>query len=55
MKWMCLLGVGGALFALSAPAGQPGFHAQFVGGTVTGIPAKSSTRLDLGSPEALVL
>lgn len=55
MKWICLLGVGGVLFALPAPAGQPGFSAQFVGGTVAGIAAKSNARLDLSGADALVL
>ena len=55
MKWICLLGLGGVLFALPAPAAEPGFRAQFIGGTVSGIAPKSSARLDLSGAEALIL
>jgi len=43
-------------FALSAPvpAGGQGFKAQCVGGTLAGVAPKSSARLDLTGPEALV-
>ena len=55
MKWICLLGVGGVFLALPAPAGQPGFHAQFVGGTVVQVHPKSSARLDLSDTDEMVL
>jgi hypothetical protein len=54
MKWICVLGVGGVLFAMPGLAGGPGFHTQFIGGTVTEIAPKSSSRLDLSGTEALV-
>jgi hypothetical protein len=50
MKWICVLVLGGVLWA-----GQPGFRAQFVGGTLAGIDAKSKARLDLSGAETLVL
>ncbi len=50
-----LLGLSAVLFALSAPAAEPGFHAQFVGGTVRGVAAKSKAHLDLNGAEAMVL
>jgi len=46
----CLL-----LVALAALAAQPGVRAQFVGGTLAGIPVKSSVRLDLSNPDTLLL
>ncbi|MBZ5577501.1 MAG: hypothetical protein LAP40_13150 [Acidobacteriia bacterium] len=55
MRWICLLGVGGVLFAFPIPAAEPGVSAQFVGGTVPGITAKSSARIDLASTEYLLL
>ena len=55
MKGILLLAVCGFSFATSAPAGEPGFAAHFVGGTVTQFAAKSDARLDLGDPEAFVL
>lgn len=55
MKWICLLGVGGVLFAFPAFAAEPGFPAEFVGGTLPGVSAKSSVRIDLSSPEDLIL
>jgi hypothetical protein len=55
MKWICLLAVGGVLFALPGLAGEPGFHAQFIGGTLAGIRPKSNARLDLSGADALVL
>ncbi|PWT97164.1 MAG: hypothetical protein C5B51_31950 [Terriglobia bacterium] len=36
-------------------AAEPGFHAQFVRGTLEGISAKSSARLDLTGRDALTL
>jgi hypothetical protein len=55
MKNVCLRGLGGLLLALIALAGQPGYRAQFVGGTLPGIPLKASTRLSLTSSEELIL
>src|SRR5215467_2228242 len=55
MRWICVLGVGGIFLALPGLAGEPGFHTQFIGGTVTEIAPKSSTRLDLSSTDAFVL
>jgi hypothetical protein len=46
----CLL-----LFTLAAAAAQPGVRAQFIGGTLAGVPPKSSARLDLSDTETLVL
>lgn len=43
------------LLALSAPAAEPGVHAQFIGGTVPGVAAKSKTHVDLSGTEALIL
>jgi hypothetical protein len=42
------------LLALPAAAADGGVRAQFIGGTVPGLAAKSSASLDLTSPEALV-
>ena len=50
-----MLGLGALLFALSATAAQPGFHAQLVGGTVPGVAFKSKAQLDLSGTEAMVL
>jgi hypothetical protein len=55
MKWICLLGMGGVLAALPSLASEPGFRAQFLGGTVQGIAPKSSGRLDLSGTDAFVL
>jgi hypothetical protein len=55
MKRIRLLGLSAVLLALSAPAAELGYHAQFVGGTVPGVAAKSKARLDLSGTEALVL
>src|SRR5579863_2069970 len=55
MKRIRLFGLSAVLVALSAPAAEPGFHAQFVGGTVSGVAAKSKAHLDLSGTEALVL
>ena len=35
-------------------AGEPGFPAHFVGGTIAGVPANSSARLDLSGGDALL-
>ena len=50
-----LLGVLSGILLIPALASQPGFHAQFVGGTLPGLSAKSSTRLDLTGSESLAL
>jgi hypothetical protein len=55
MQWIRLFGLSVVLFALSAPAAEPGFHAQFVGGTIPGVAAKSKAHIDLSGPEAMVL
>ena len=46
----CLLLLG----AVALTAAEPGVKAQFMGGTLAGVSAKSSARLDLTSAEALV-
>ena len=43
------------VMALTAVAAQPGFHAQFVGGTLPGVSVRSGVRLDLTGDEALRL
>ena len=55
MKRVCLGTVGGLLLTLPMLAAQPGLHAQFVGGTLPGIAAKSSARVDISDAGALVL
>lgn len=55
MKRKCLFGLCVVFLAWSAPAAEPGFHAQFVGGTVPGVATKSKAHLDLSGVEALVL
>jgi hypothetical protein len=50
------LAVAGALvLGFSAMGAEPGVRAQLIGGTVPGIKAKSSARLDLTAPDSLVL
>ena len=39
--------------ALTAAAAEPGFKAQFIGGTLPGVAAKSGARLDLTGAEAM--
>jgi hypothetical protein len=46
---ICLLLIG----ALALTAAEPGVKAQFMGGTLAGVSAKSSARLDLTGAEAL--
>jgi hypothetical protein len=46
----CLLLLGG----VALMAAEPGVKAQFIGGTLAGVPAKSAARLDLTGAEALV-
>jgi hypothetical protein len=43
------------LFLLPTLVAQPGFHAQFVGGTLPGIELRSNARMDLTSGDALTL
>jgi hypothetical protein len=43
------------LFTLAAVAAEPGVRAQFVGGTLAGVPPKSSGRLDLSDADILLL
>ena len=42
------------VLALSIPAAEPGVKTQFVGGTVSGIEARASARLDLTGQETLL-
>jgi hypothetical protein len=51
-NWRLL--VGGLTLALAAGAAEPGFKAEFVGGTVASVRAKSKARLDLTSGDAMV-
>lgn len=55
LRQIHLSGLGALAIALFATAAEPGFHAQFVGGTVPGVAAKAKARLDLSGTEALVL
>ena len=50
MMRICLL----LLCGVALTAAEPGVKAQFMGGTLAGVPAKSSARLDLTSAEVLV-
>ena len=50
-----MLGLGAFGIALAALAAAPGYRAQVVGGTVPGVAAKSKARLDLSSPETMVV
>jgi hypothetical protein len=47
---LALLSLALATFA----AGDGGYHAQFVGGTLAGVPAKSKAQLDLSAPDVLI-
>jgi hypothetical protein len=49
--WMAL---GGFALVLSIMAAEPGVKAQFIGGTLSGVSAKSSIRIDLTGTEALL-
>ena len=44
----------GLVLALSITAAQPGVKAQFIGGTLSGVSAKSSARVDMTGPDALL-
>jgi len=48
------MALGGFAFALSMVAAEPGVKAQFMGGTLAGVSAKSSVRIDLSGREALL-
>ena len=52
-RW-CWLG-SGLVLSLAAMAAEPGVRAQFVGGTLAGVPVKSTARIDLTSADALLL
>ena len=43
-----------AFFTLAAAAGDPGYHAQFVGGTLADVRPKTSARLQLSDPGMLI-
>jgi hypothetical protein len=49
--WMAL---GGFALALSIMAAEPGVKAQFIGGTLSGVAAKSSIHIDLTGTEGLL-
>jgi hypothetical protein len=51
---ICRFLVSGSILALAAWAAQPGFKAEFVGGTLAGLRAKSSARVDLTSADAMI-
>lgn len=55
MKSVCLVVLSGFLLMLPTLAAQPGFRAQFVGGTLHGISANSNARLDLAGGDALTV
>lgn len=44
----------GLILALSITAAQPGVKAQFIGGTLSGVSAKSSARVDMTGEDALL-
>jgi len=46
--------VNGLILATAVAAAEPGFKAEFVGGTLAGLRAKSGARLDLTGPDAMV-
>jgi hypothetical protein len=45
----------GLVLSLAVMAAEPGVRAQFVGGTLAGVPVKSTARLDLTNADALLL
>jgi hypothetical protein len=55
MRRLCLGLLGGFLLTQTLPAGQPGFHAELIGGTPPGFAAKSSAQVDLRNTDALLL
>ena len=46
--------VSGLVLSLALTAAEPGVKAQFIGGTLPGVSAKSSARIDLTGADALV-
>lgn len=54
MLRICLLLLGGILLTSMVPAAEPGIPAQFIGGTLPELKAKSKARLDLTGVESLV-
>ena len=55
MTRVCLGLLSSLLLTHPTLAAQPGFYAQFVGGTLPGLAAKSTARLDLSDNDALLL
>ena len=55
MKSVCLGALSGFVLMLPTLAAQPGFRAQFIGGTLPGIELKSNARLDLSGADVLTL
>jgi hypothetical protein len=53
MLRLCLGLLSGLLLTQTLPAGQPGFHAELIGGTLPGFAAKSSAQVDLRNTDAL--
>ena len=47
--------VSGLVLSLAVTAAEPGVRAQFIGGTLPGVHAKAAARLDLTSPDTLLL
>jgi hypothetical protein len=47
--------VSGLILSLAMVAAEPGFRAQWIGGTLPGVSPKSTARLDLTGAEALTL
>ena len=47
--------MGGFALALSIVAAEPGVKAQFIGGTLSRVPARSGVRIDLSGAESLLL
>jgi hypothetical protein len=52
MRWRLV--VSGLVLSLALTAAEPGVKAQFIGGTLPGVAAKSNARIDLTGAEALV-
>lgn len=55
MLRLCLGLLGGLLLPQTLPAGQPGFPAELIGGTLPGIASKAHVAIDLGSTDTLLL
>ena len=54
MTRICLVALSGLVLSVPAAASEPGFKAQCAGGTLAGVSAKSSARLDLTGAADLV-